>query len=48
MVFCTNNQAKNIDLIVTRPVAFERCCRRLPYQIGFNPIGSLDLKIKIY
>jgi hypothetical protein len=45
---CKNNHTKNKDLKATRPVACERYYGGLLYKIGFNPIGSLNLKIWIY
>jgi hypothetical protein len=48
VVFYKNNPAINKGSLSYRLVAFERYCRGLPYKIGFNPIGSLDLKICIY
>jgi hypothetical protein len=48
VVFCKTNPAINNGSLSCRPVAFERYCRGLLYKIGFNPIGSLDLKIWIY
>jgi hypothetical protein len=48
VVFCKNNQAKNKTLIATKPVACERYNRGFLYKIGYNTIGSLDLKIWNY
>jgi hypothetical protein len=48
VLICKNNHAKNKDLNASRPVPCERYYRGLLHKIGFNPIGSLDLKIWIY
>jgi hypothetical protein len=48
VLICKNNHATNNGLNNTRPVACERYYRGLLHKIGFNPIGSLDLKIWIY